>query len=388
MLKLLVPREVAPGETRVAATPESVKRYVKEGFDVAVESGAGAQASLLDDRYKDAGARIVTDLAGEWAQADLILKVAPFGANPRLGRDEAAAVKTGAAVIAFLAPYKNLPMVKTFVAGKVASLAVELVPRITRAQKMDALSSQANIAGYKAVLLGATRLPRYFPLLMTAAGTIPAAKIVIMGAGVAGLQAIATAKRLGAVVWVSDVRAAVKEQVESLGGKFIDLGVSAEGQGGYAKELSPEDLVKQQAIITEHIASADVVITTAQIPGKPAPRLVTAAMVQRMKPGSVIVDLAAEQGGNCELTVAGQDVVKHDVLILGIVNLPATLPQDASVLYARNVQELVLHISKDSAKTGKLNFDLEEEVTKGTLLTYDGRVIHGPTADALAKAGA
>jgi NAD(P) transhydrogenase subunit alpha len=376
MLKVWVPKEVAAGETRVAATPETVKRLVKEGLDVAVESGAGDQAYLSDERFKEAGARIGSP--SEWGQADLVLKVAPLAANPKLGKDEAAALKPGAALISFLTPHKNVPMVRALQSGKVSALAMELVPRITRAQKMDALSSQASIAGYKAVLLAAGRLPRYFPMLMTAAGTIPSAKVVIMGAGVAGLQAIATAKRLGAVVWVSDVRPAVKEQVESLGGKFIDLPMqeSGEGKGGYAKEMSKEFLEKQQAIISEHVGSADAVITTAQIPGKPAPRLVTAAMVQRMRPGSVIVDLAAEQGGNCELTEPGKEVLKHRVLIMGQLNLPASMPLDASTLYARNVLELVLHVTKG----GKLNLDLEDEITKGTLLTHDGKIVHAPTA--------
>jgi NAD(P) transhydrogenase subunit alpha len=382
MLKVWVPREVASGETRVAVTPETVKRLVKEGLEVSVESGAGDQAALGDEKFKDAGAKIVPAGPGEWSQADIVLKVAPLAANPRLGKDEAAALKSGAVVISFLAPHKNVPMVRTLVANKVSAFAMELVPRITRAQKMDALSSQASIAGYKAVLLAAVRLPRYFPMLMTAAGTIPSAKVVIMGAGVAGLQAIATAKRLGAVVWVTDVRPAVKEQVESLGGKFIDLPMqeSGEGKGGYAKEMSKEFLERQQAIIGEHVASADAVITTAQIPGKPAPRLVTAAMVQKMKAGSVIVDLAAEQGGNCELTEPGQEVVKHRVLIIGHTNLAATMPLDGSTLYARNVLELVLHI----VKAGKLNLELEDEITKGTLLTHAGQVVHQPTAALLA----
>jgi NAD(P) transhydrogenase subunit alpha len=381
MLKVWVPKEVAAGETRVAATPETVKRLVKEGLDVAVESGAGDQAYLGDERFKEAGARI--GAPSEWGQADLILKVAPLMANPKLlGKDEAGAMKPGAVLISFLSPHKNVPMVRTLVSSKVSALAMELVPRITRAQKMDALSSQASIAGYKAVLMAAGRLPRYFPMLMTAAGTIPSAKVVIMGAGVAGLQAIATAKRLGAVVWVSDVRPAVKEQVESLGGKFIDLPMqeSGEGHGGYAKEMSKEFLEKQQAIIAEHVASADAVITTAQIPGKPAPRLITAATVQKMRPGSVIVDLAAEQGGNCELTEPGKEVIKHRVLLMGQLNLPASMPFDASTLYARNVLELVLHV----ARGGKLNLDLEDEITKGTLLTHDGKVVHAPTASLVA----
>jgi NAD(P) transhydrogenase subunit alpha len=380
VFKVWVPKECAAGETRVAATPETVKRLVKEGFDVAVEADAGAAATLSDERYAQAGARIAGGPAasGEWRDADLVLKVAPPGFNPALGRDEAAACKPGAALIAFLAPHKSLPAVRALAAGRVSALAMELVPRITRAQKMDALSSQGSIAGYKAVLRAAERLPRYLPMLTTAAGTIPSAKVVIMGAGVAGLQAIATAKRLGAVVWVSDVRPAVKEQVESLGGKFIDLPMqeSGEGQGGYAREMSKEFLDRQQAIISEHVSTADVVITTAQIPGRPAPRLVTAAMVERMRPGSIIVDLAAEQGGNCELTEPGREVVKHRVLIQGQLNLPASMPLDASTLYARNVLELVLHVTKQ----GRLHLDLDDEITKGTLLTHEGRVVHAPTA--------
>jgi len=380
MLKILIPRERQAGETRVAATPETVKRLVKEGLEVAVESGAGEGAYLLDDRYRAAGARIVTDLAAEWGSADAVFKVAPLGTNEKLGKDEAAVLKPGALVISFLQPHRNLGMVKTLAAGKSSALAMELVPRITRAQSMDALSSQANIAGYKAVLLAASKLHRYFPMLMTAAGTIPSAKVVIMGAGVAGLQAIATAKRLGAVVWVSDVRPVVKEQVESLGGKFIELPTqeSGEGQGGYAKEMSKEFLARQQAVIKEHLSTADVVITTALIPGKPAPRLVTADMVKAMRPGSVIVDLASEQGGNCELTEPGQEVAKHHVTILGPLNLPATMSLDASTLYSRNVLELALLVLKG----GKLNLDLGDEIIKGALLTHDGAITHAPTGAA------
>jgi NAD(P) transhydrogenase subunit alpha len=384
MLKVFVPKEVAPGETRVAATPETVKRMVKDGLEVTVEAGAGESAFYLDSVWTEAGAKLTSDAAAAFAAADVVLKVAPFAANPRLGgRDEATLLKAGALAISLMSPHKNLPMVRAFASGKVTAFAMELVPRITRAQSMDALSSQASIAGYKAVLIAAMRLPRYFPMLMTAAGTISASKVVIMGAGVAGLQAIATAKRMGATVWVSDVRPAVKEQVESLGGKFIDLPMqeSGEGKGGYAKEMSADFLARQRAIITEHVRTADAVITTAQIPGKAAPRLVTAEMVQGMKPGSVIVDLAAEQGGNCELTEPGKDVIKHGVQIVGIVNLPATMPVDASVLYARNVATLVAHLTKK----GALNLELDDEITKGTLLTHDGKVVHGPTAELVAK---
>jgi NAD(P) transhydrogenase subunit alpha len=384
MLKLFIPKERAKGEARVAATPETVKRLAKEGLQVVVESQAGTGAAILDQRYQDAGARIATDLAAEWASADVIFKVAaPADAS---AGNNVSALKPGALLVAFLQPYRNPAMVRTLAAGKVTALAMELVPRITRAQSMDALSSQANIAGYKAALLAASRLGKYFPMLMTAAGTIPSAKVVVMGAGVAGLQAVATAKRLGAVVWVSDVRPVVKEQVESLGGKFIDLPTqeSGEGQGGYAKEMSKDFLARQQAILQEHIASADVVITTALIPGRPAPRLVTADMVRAMRPGSVIVDLAAEQGGNCALTVADQEVVAHGVTILGFTNLPSSMPLDASTLYARNVLELALLVLKG----GDLKLDVSDEIIQGALLTHDGRIVHGPTAEAAKRAPA
>jgi NAD(P) transhydrogenase subunit alpha len=381
-----VPKEVSAGETRVAATPETIKRLVKEGLEVVVEAGAGERACISDQRYRDAGARVTS--APAWGTADLVLKVAPLATVA--GKSEAAALKPGATLIGLLAPHKIAPAtLRELVQARISAFAMELVPRITRAQKMDALSSQGSIAGYKAVLRAAERLPRYFAMLTTAAGTMPAAKVVIMGAGVAGLQAIATAKRLGAVVWVSDVRPAVKEQVESLGGKFIDLPMqeSGEGQGGYAKEMSREFLERQQAIIGEHIASADAVITTAQIPGKPAPRLVTSAMVERMRPGSVIVDLAAEQGGNCALTQPGRELVHNGVLIQGQLNLPASMPLDASTLYARNVLELVLHLlakkdaDKASADTAaRVNVDLDDEITAGTLLTHAGQVRHAPSA--------
>ena len=278
-------------------------------------------------------------------------------------------------------PHKNLDAVKLLAQHKVSTLAMDLLPRISRAQVMDSLSSQANIAGYKAVVLAASRLGKYFPLLMTAAGTIQPAKVVIMGAGVAGLQAIATARRLGALVEVSDIRPAVKEQVESLGGKFIDLPMeeSGEGQGGYAKEVSKEFLEKQQAVLKARIAAADVVITTAQVPGRPAPKLVTEDMVKAMRSGSIIVDIAADSGGNCELTENNKEVVKHGVLILGYSNLPNTMPEDASNLYARNVYALIKLINDK----GALKLNLEDEIISGALLTTDGAVRHAPTAEAL-----
>lgn len=386
MLKVFVPKERRAGETRVAFTPDTVKKLVKEQVEVLVESGAGAAASHLDKTYEAAGAKIVTDMQGvkdAWASADIVLKVTEAAENADLGKHEADALKPGAILVGLMSPHRNVDMVKRLLANKVSTLALELVPRITRAQSMDVLSSQANIAGYKAVLLAAANLPKYFPLLMTAAGTIQPARVVIMGAGVAGLQAIATAKRLGAVVEVSDIRPAVKEQVQSLGGKFIELPnlESGEGQGGYAKEMSAEFIQKQQEILKARIAQADVVITTALVPGRPAPKLVTAAMVEGMKPGSVIVDLAVEQGGNCELSEPNKTVIKHGVKIIGEANLAASLATDASTLFARNVLSLLMLF----AKGGELKLDLNDEVIAGTLLTHNGEIIHAPTKDAISK---
>jgi len=383
MLKVFVPKERRAGETRVAATPDTVKKLVKENIEVLVEVNAGAAASFLDKAYEAAGAKLVTDPKDAWATADIVLKVTEAADNPELGKHEADALKSGAILVGLMSPHRNVDMVRRLVANKISTLSMELVPRITRAQSMDVLSSQANIAGYKAVLLAAANLPKYFPLLMTAAGTIQPARVVIMGAGVAGLSAIATARRLGAVVEVSDIRPAVKEQVKSLGAKFIDLPdlESGEGQGGYAKEMSAEFIAKQQAILKARIAQADVVITTALIPGRPAPRLVTADMVEAMKPGSVIVDLAVEQGGNCELSELNKTVIKHGVKIIGEANIAASLPYDASTLFARNVLSLLLLI----AKGGELKLDVNDEVIKGTLLTHNGEIWHAPTKDALAK---
>ncbi len=380
--KLFVPKECAPGETRVAATPETVKRLIKTGFEVTVEAGAGQGANIADTAFADAGATISAD-AKAWSSADVVIKINPPARNPRLNADEAALLREGAILVCHVWAHKNLPLVRVLRDRKVSCIALELVPRISRAQSMDALSSQANIAGYKAVLLAASRLAKYFPLLMTAAGTIHPAKVVIMGAGVAGLQAIATARRLGAVVEVSDIRPEVKEQVQSLGAKFIELPLqeSGSGAGGYAKEVSPEFLRKQQEILSARIAAADVVITTAQVPGRPAPRLLTADMVKAMRPGAVIVDLAADSGGNCELTENGKEVVKHGVLILGYSDLPSTLAEDASSLFARNLVALLALVQ---GKDG-LKLDLADEIIAGALLTHAGEVRHQPTAEALAK---
>lgn len=373
MTTVFIPREDRSGEARVAAVPETVQRLIKEGFEVTVAPGAGLAAGHADEKYQAAGAKLGADA---WASADVVLTVR----GPSL--ENAAKLKEGALVVGFLSPYGNLELARLFNQKKISSLAMELVPRVTRAQPMDALSSQASIAGYKAVLLAADRLPKYIPLLMTAAGTIAPARVVIMGAGVAGLQAIATARRLGAVVEVSDIRAAVKEQVESLGGKFIELPMaeSGEGQGGYAKEMSEDFLRKQREIVARHVANADVVITTALVPGRPAPKLVGADMVANMKRGAVIVDLAIEQGGNCELSKADEAVDVGGVTILAPSNLVATVAADASLLYARNVLSLLL---LGKAKDGSFAVRREDEVVEGSLWTHGGEAVHAATAERL-----
>jgi NAD(P) transhydrogenase subunit alpha len=387
MTEVFVPKESRRGESRVAATPETVKRFVREGLAVSVEAGAGAESFFADAAYEAAGARLAADptaLSAAWAAADVVLKVAPPSA------EEAAHLRSGCVLVGLLAPYANLPLVQQLAERGVTSLALELVPRISRAQSMDALSSQANIAGYKAVLIAAERLPKYFPLLMTAAGTVPPAKVVVMGAGVAGLQAVATARRLGATVEVSDIRPVVKEQVESLGARFIELPVqesgaaAGEAAGGYAREMGEEFLRRQREIVKRHLAAADVVITTALIPGRPAPRLVTREMVDAMHPGAVIVDLAAEQGGNCELSQADREVVHGDVLIVAPTNLPAAMPHDASLLYARNILALLLPQLKEK----QLALDTADEVIAGALLTHGGQVTNAGIAGLLAAPAA
>ncbi len=379
MVKVFVPKESRAGETRVAATPESVKKMVGAGLEVSVQAGAGAGAHIADELYEKAGAKLASDRAASLAAADLVLTVVAPEA------DDIAQLKAGTVLVGLLAPLQNLEVVRQLASAKIDSLAMELVPRISRAQSMDALSSQASIAGYKAVLLAATRLGKYFPLLMTAAGTITPARVVVMGAGVAGLQAVATAKRLGAIVEVSDIRDVVKEQVESLGGKFIplpNLG-GGEGEGGYAREMTPEFLAEQRKIVTRHIQAADVVICTALVPGKKAPTLVTTEMVEGMKSGSVIVDLAVGQGGNCELSASGEEVNHGGVMILGPANLPAETPIDASQLYARNVWALL----EPMLKEGALSVDTEDEVVDGALLTHGGEVHNAFTRKALEGEG-
>ncbi|PZR59669.1 MAG: Re/Si-specific NAD(P)(+) transhydrogenase subunit alpha [Candidatus Meridianibacter frigidus] len=365
-----VAREAA-GENRVALVPETVARLIKSGVIVRVERDAGIGASFPDQFYESAGAQIAPTKAALLKDADALVKLG------RPSDEELGALSKGAAVIGFLSPLGAPQYVERLSKHGVTALSMDAIPRITRAQSMDALSSQSNIAGYKAVLLAASALPKFFPMLTTAAGTIPPAKVLILGAGVAGLQAIATARRLGAVVSAYDTRAAVKEQVQSLGATFleIDLGADAEGAGGYAKELSAEQIETQRRFMVEHIGASDVVITTALVPGRPAPRLITAEAVRAMRPGSVIVDLAAEAGGNCELTQPARTAVVEDVTIIGVTNLAGSMPYHASQLYSRNVFTLLQHLIKD----GKLNFDFADEITKGTAITHGGEVTHEPT---------
>ncbi len=372
MLQAFIPRESEPGETRVAATPETVKKLMACGLAVAIEKGAGERASFVDAAYVAAGATLVADRASGLAGADLVLQLQP-------PRHEAELPRSGATLVSFLYPSARLPMVRLLAQRPVTAFAMELIPRISRAQRMDALSSQSNIAGYKAVLMAAAQLGKLMPMLMTAAGTITPARVVILGAGVAGLQAIATARRLGALVEVSDIRPAVKEQVESLGAKFIEVAVKqdAEDKGGYAKEASAEFRKAQEEALRKRVAEADIVICTALIPGRPAPKLLPASMVEAMRPGSVVVDLAAEQGGNCELTRPGETAItKNGVTILGVKNVPALVPVHASDMYAKNVLYFVQHLVKD----GKLNIDVQDEITAGCLVTRGGQVVHAATA--------
>ncbi len=366
MRNVLIPKERNPGERRVAATPETVKRYVKEGLKVVVESGAGEGAFISDESFREAGAEIATDLASAWSSADVILTVGPL-AGGELPPFES--LKQGCLVIGLLDPHRETATIEALKKRGARALAMELIPRITRAQPMDALSSQASVAGYKAALVAANLLGRYFPLLMTAAGTIPPSRIVVMGGGVAGLQALATAKRLGGLVEVSDIRPAVKEQVESLGGRFIELpemegGEKTEGAGGYAREMGEDFLTKQRKIVEQHLAAANAAITTAQVPGKKAPMLISRAMVEAMKPGAVIVDLAAAQGGNCELTKPDEEITHNGVTIFGPTNLAATVPIDASTLYARNLSALLTSLLKD----GELVLAEDDEVVAAALV--------------------
>jgi proton-translocating NAD(P)+ transhydrogenase subunit alpha len=358
-MRVVVPRETAPGERRVALVPDAVGRLVAVGFEVAVEGGAGSAAGFPDESYVEAGAAVV-DGTTMLERADGVVRVG------RPSPDEVEALAPGTVLVGFLAPLTDPDGIDRLTRRGVVAFAMESIPRITRAQAMDALSSQSTVAGYKAAVLAADRLPKLFPLLMTAAGTIAPAKVLVLGAGVAGLQAIATARRLGAVVSAFDVRPAVQEQVESLGATFLDLDVRGEEtEGGYARELSPEEQARQQAALEERIPGFDAVITTALVPGRAAPRLIPAAAVRDMRPGSVIVDLAAEAGGNCELTAPGEIVERDGVTIVGLTNLASLMAADASRLYARNVSALLLHL----APGGELTLDFDDEITAGACVT-------------------
>ncbi|HEX2016647.1 MAG TPA: Re/Si-specific NAD(P)(+) transhydrogenase subunit alpha [Solirubrobacteraceae bacterium] len=376
-MRVGVPTETAEGERRVALVPEVVRRLTAKGLAVTVQAGAGAAALLPDATFADAGAEVSADAASVWT-ADTVVKVAP----PTL--EEVGLLGSGSLLVGFLAPLTSPTTTSALAGARATAFAMEAIPRISRAQSMDALSSQSNVAGYRAALLGAQHMGRFYPMLMTAAGTIPPAKVLVLGAGVAGLQALATARRLGAQTTGYDVRPEVGEQVRSLGAQFLDLGVQAAGEGGYARELTEPERAAQQQALSEAIATFDVVITTALVPGRPAPRLVTAAAVEAMKPGSVIVDLAGESGGNCELTEPGQTIVRHDVKIVSPLNLPASMPEHASQLYARNVQALIeLFVSEG----GELSLDWEDEIVKGACVVREGEIVH-PQAKAAVEAAA
>ncbi|HST04899.1 MAG TPA: Re/Si-specific NAD(P)(+) transhydrogenase subunit alpha [Chloroflexia bacterium] len=366
-MKLGVPKEIIPGERRVALVPESVQQLVKKGVQVLIESGAGTEASFLDSAYEAAGATIVPSAADIYSQADLICKVGK--PDPK----EVDIMKPGSVLITFFSPLVNHDLVKMLAEHKITSFSMDAIPRTTRAQSMDALSSMSTVAGYKSVLMASDSIGKFFPLLMTAAGTVPPARVFVLGAGVAGLMAIATARRLGAVVEAFDVRPVVKEQVESLGAKFVEMPIEEQTQtaGGYATQLSEEAHKREVELLHKHVKDSDVVITTALIPGRPAPELVNEAMVRDMKPGSVIVDLAAENGGNCALTEPGCDFIKHNVRILGPLNVPSMMPIHSSQLYSKNMLNLLaLMVTKD----GQFTLNMEDDIVAGTLITHDGQI--------------
>jgi len=368
-LRLGVPKEVEPGECRVALVPSVAERFKKLGVELLLERGAGAGSYHPDSAYNDV--TLVGSASELYQQADLILKIQP----PT--EAEIAQMNEGATVASMMLPYRYPERVRQMRDRKILSFAMELVPRISRAQGMDVLSSQASIAGYKAVLMAADRFGGFFPMLTTAAGTIRPAKVLIIGAGVAGLQAIATAKRLGAMVEGYDVRGATREQVESLGAKFVDTGVSADGAGGYARELTDAEKQQQQGVLETHIAAADAVITTAAIPGRPSPKIISKAVVEQMKPGAVIIDLAAEGGGNCEVTDPGNQLIHNDVIVYGPLNVPSTLPVHASEMYSKNLLNFLTPMIKD----GEFEPDWDDEVIAGSTLTRDGEIKHTPTRE-------
>ena len=377
-MRVAVPTETAAGERRVALVPDVVRRLGAKGLEVTVQEGAGAAAMIPDAAFADAGAQLSSDPKAIWG-ADVVVKVAPPSA------EEIGQLAAGSLLVGFLAPLTSPETSRALAEAKATAFAMESIPRISRAQSMDALSSQSNVAGYRAALLGAEHIGRFFPMLMTAAGTIPPAKVLVLGAGVAGLQALATARRLGAQTTGYDVRPEVAEQVRSLGASFLDLGVEAAGEGGYARELTEAERAQQQQALTDAIKGFDVVITTALVPGRPAPKLVTAEAVEGMKPGSVIIDLAGESGGNAELTEPGETIVTHDVTIVSPLNLPASMPEHASQLYGRNVQALLELFVDDE---GKLALDWDDEIIAGACITRDGEIVNAGAKSAVEAAAA
>jgi len=385
-MRVAIPREVTAGERRVAVVPETVKRLVGMGLEVTVEAGAGAGAFIADSDYEEAGASVVQDPAQLFGEADLVLKINPPTVDDSSGRCELGLMKRGSALVALLNARSDPDLARKLAEAGVTSFSLDLMPRITRAQSMDVLSSMSTVAGYRAVLLAAEALPEIMPMMMTAAGTIRPARALIVGAGVAGLQAIATARRLGAVVQAVDVRPAVQEQIESLGARFVSMEVQVEGaetEGGYARDLGEEVYRRQREILAPHVKDSNIVITTALVPGREAPLLISEDMVRSMRPGSVIVDLAAPAGGNCELTEPGQRVQRHGVTILGPLNLASEVAVDASRMFSRNLATYLGELIED----GKLRIDMENEVVRGTLLTRDGQVVNEAVRQAPGKEG-
>lgn len=374
-----IPKEILPGENRVALVPDVAAKLIKKGFAVKVEKDAGISAGFTNEKYIEAGAEIISSL-DELYNTDIILKVQRPTEHPS-GKHEAEFIKSGSYLIALMYSLHYSDLAKTCAEKGINVISMDAIPRTTLAQKMDALSSQANIAGYKSVLMAANALGKIFPLMMTAAGTIQPAKVVIMGAGVAGLQALGTAKRLGAIVEVSDIRPTVKEEVQSLGGRFIEVETDENMQdsGGYAKEASEEFLKKQKELIFKHVSNADIVITTALVPGKKSPILVTEEMIKSMRPGSVVLDMAVEFGGNCEISEKGKTVKKYGVTIIGEPNLPSLVATNASEVYSKNLLALLEHISKD----GKIELNVEDEIVKGSLITYNNQIVHERTKNLL-----
>lgn len=379
-MKIAIAKEIEVGERRVALNPDTVSRLVKQGLEIWVEAGAGEGSFFSNEAYAEAGAKVISDAATLWGEADVLLKVG-IPKNHEINQ-----MRAGSVLLSFLSPLAQPETIQHLAERQITAFGMEMIPRTSRAQSMDALSSQAGVAGYKAVLIAAAALPKFFPMLTTAAGTIRPAKVFVMGAGVAGLQAIATARRLGAIVEAFDIRPDVKEEVQSLGAKFVEVKLDEDtvAADGYAKEISEASKQRTQEVVAEHVKNADVVITTAQVPGKKAPLLVTEEMVAQMAPGSVIVDLAAEQGGNCAGTEPGKDVVRHGVTIIGPINLPASMPVHASQMYAKNISTLLQYLIKD----GELQLNFEDDIISNTCITHGGEIRNQRVKDALAQVGA